>query len=352
MGESAYLKTTCLKCGGSVEFPEESENSTVPCPHCGKELFLYRGVRAIGTPPVQPEVQRPSAQSVQDSSIKYKTFAEVPWFRREPGPITLILMLLFSPVLLALCIVALTGDVYRNAHDKSGNLVVWGIANKIAAILLLLVQLGFAVGYYVVNRPSNHQTNEVQPAQAETAQPAQQPAPQTGAAQSQQQAQPAPEPVAISAQPEAVQLDWNKQENDAFKNGNIAFAAQRILANPFLRNQAIIQDPQMVAKTPFNYYGQVVKFTGTVGIVQDFPPGNDFSQMLGTQNASDIVMQSNDGTIIEMFCMKASGYIRKGNTVNLYGYPVGVTEVPNTMGGTFTHLIVVGNDYDDLGAPQ
>jgi predicted RNA-binding Zn-ribbon protein involved in translation (DUF1610 family) len=53
MGEAVYLKTSCLKCGGSVEFPEEAENSTVPCPHCGKDLFLYREVRAVGTPPMQ-----------------------------------------------------------------------------------------------------------------------------------------------------------------------------------------------------------------------------------------------------------------------------------------------------------
>jgi len=48
MGEAVYLKTTCLKCGGNVEFLEAQEGATVPCPHCGKDLFLYRGVRAVG----------------------------------------------------------------------------------------------------------------------------------------------------------------------------------------------------------------------------------------------------------------------------------------------------------------
>jgi DNA-directed RNA polymerase subunit RPC12/RpoP len=48
MGEAVYLKMTCLKCGGSVEFPEESEGANVLCPICGKDLFLYRGVRAVG----------------------------------------------------------------------------------------------------------------------------------------------------------------------------------------------------------------------------------------------------------------------------------------------------------------
>ena len=82
-----------------------------------------------------------------DTQIKYKSFAEVPWFRREPNGIRVLLLLVFSPALLALCIIALTGDVCRNAHDKNGNLVSWGIASKSAAILLLFAQLSLAAIY-------------------------------------------------------------------------------------------------------------------------------------------------------------------------------------------------------------
>ncbi len=159
-----------------------------------------------------------------------------------------------------------------------------------------------------------------------------------------------PEPASASAQPEAVQSDWNKQETDAMKNGNIPFGIRTILANPALRSKAKNQDPQMVAKTPWNYYGQVVKLTGQVAVVQDFPQGSDFGQMLGGHDASDIVIASQDGTIVELFCMKPSGKMRIGDRVNLYGYPTGVTEVPNRVGGNDVHLILVGNDYDDFGA--
>ncbi len=51
MGADVYLKTICRNCGGSVEFLEEQEGATVPCPHCGKNLLLYRAVRAAETPP-------------------------------------------------------------------------------------------------------------------------------------------------------------------------------------------------------------------------------------------------------------------------------------------------------------
>lgn len=159
-----------------------------------------------------------------------------------------------------------------------------------------------------------------------------------------------PEPATASAQSQAVQLDWNKQETDAMKNGNIPFGIRTILANPALRSKAKTQDPQMVAKTPWNYYGQVVKLSGQVGVVQDFPQGSDFGQMLGGHDGSDIVIASQDGTIVELFCMKPSGRMKVGDNVNLYGYPTGITEVPNRLGGNDVHLILIGNDYDDLGA--
>jgi len=155
-------------------------------------------------------------------------------------------------------------------------------------------------------------------------------------------------PLSTTEQPASAPAltDWNKQETDAAKNGNIPFAVQTVLANPALRSQARNQSPQTVAKTPWNYYGQVVKLSGQVGVVQDFPAGSDFGQLLGGRDGADIVVASQDGTIVEMFCMKPSGRIKVGDYVSLYGYPVGVTEVENRLGGKDTHLMLVGNDYD------
>jgi hypothetical protein len=73
--------------------------------------------------------------------MKYKTYEDVPWYRREPGTLVLLLALLgCSPIILALCVIALTGDVYKNSYDKDGNLQVWGSGNKVAAVFILLIQ--------------------------------------------------------------------------------------------------------------------------------------------------------------------------------------------------------------------
>jgi hypothetical protein len=100
-----------------------------------------------------------------DSQIKYKSFAEVPWFRREPNGIKVLLLLVFSPALLALCIIALTGEVYGNAYGKNGNLVSWGIASKSAAILLLFAQLSLAAIYCAADKSDGHQSGEIRSAQ-------------------------------------------------------------------------------------------------------------------------------------------------------------------------------------------
>jgi len=45
------------------------------------------------------------------------------------------------PVLLIPCIILVTGDVYYNRRDERGNLKKWSIANKVIAIVILVVNL-------------------------------------------------------------------------------------------------------------------------------------------------------------------------------------------------------------------
>jgi hypothetical protein len=81
-----------------------------------------------------------SGKAIRRGAIRYETYEEVPWYRREPGALVFLLVLLFTPITVALCIIALTGDVYRKAYDENGRLQVWGPGNKVAAVLILLLQ--------------------------------------------------------------------------------------------------------------------------------------------------------------------------------------------------------------------
>jgi hypothetical protein len=74
----------------------------------------------------------------------YERYEDVPYFRRS-GPVGTItfLGLFFGPAILVAGIIALTGDVYTNKKDQSGKLITWSFWNKIAAVIILIIQIVF-----------------------------------------------------------------------------------------------------------------------------------------------------------------------------------------------------------------
>ncbi len=66
-------------------------------------------------------------------------YDSLPWYRKSSIlSIFVLLGLCCGPSILFVCIVVLTGDVYYNKLDDSGNLKRWGVANKVAAVVLLV----------------------------------------------------------------------------------------------------------------------------------------------------------------------------------------------------------------------
>ena len=119
------------------------------CTHCGKEYpddvlncaLDGQPVTAVsmrGAPATSPPPSVPSAKS---ENGRYRRYEDVPWYRREPGALALVGVLFCSLVTIALCVICLSGDVYRNAYDKDGKLKVWWVGNKIAAMLILGLQI-------------------------------------------------------------------------------------------------------------------------------------------------------------------------------------------------------------------
>ncbi|NRF95731.1 hypothetical protein HQN89_33430 [Paenibacillus frigoriresistens] len=130
---------------------------------------------------------------------------------------------------------------------------------------------------------------------------------------------------------------WNVKDLHVDKNGNLALAVKMLKAIGDIPQgtEAAAGD---VLKTPWNYYGKPIKFTGTIGIVQDYPPGSDFAK---SGIISQIVFNDMDGTIIDLFSTVASGKLKVGNQFTVVAYPIGQVEVENKFGGKTTQLAVV-----------
>jgi hypothetical protein len=375
MAEPAYLKVSCGTCDGHIAYQAASAGQTVSCPHCSKDVFLpYQSVAPdILEPtvvnsdypqnfrrPAAPPTIRPSNQSLSISPQKNRSEGD-----SQTAAILVVLGLIcyafgavdfmgmffhyditgvsWSPI-----IAGIVGSIFfsvANTKRKSftAEKTNAGVVVGVVAALIGVVAVASIFYFASAARPTASPPPQSQTAQVEVPQPVRQPAP---VQQPETQPPEAPEPMEQPV-PTRLNYDWNTTEIDAIKNGNIGVAVNWLNRSPAIRSAAIAPQPQYIAKAPFNYFGKVVKVAGTVGVVQDFPAGSDSA--LDGQATSDIVIECEDGTIAESFCMKPSGNITTGCTVILYGYPVGVTEVPNRNGGNDTHLILVGNDYDNYG---
>lgn len=146
-----------------------------------------------------------------------------------------------------------------------------------------------------------------------------------------------------------TQSTWNTKELDALKNGNIPIAVNLLndASNADIKGKAENLDPATVFKTPWDHYGKILKFQGETSFVQDYPPDSDTSKALGGAG-SEIVFTTEDGTIVDFLKIGSTGSIKEGDTVVVYGYPVGRMEVPNRVGGTFTQLIIVGKVVEEV----
>lgn len=142
------------------------------------------------------------------------------------------------------------------------------------------------------------------------------------------------------ANEEARNPKWNVKEMDAQKNGNISLAVNLLNILGDVSAKGEVADSGDVLKTPWNYYGKAITFTGSVTIVQDYPPGSDFPKM-GVN--CQVVFIANNGTVLDLFSTVASGKLKVGDKLTVVAYPIGILEVPNKLGGNSTQLAIVTN---------
>lgn len=50
MSVAKFLKCSCSACGGHIEYPPEAIDTTISCPHCGRETVLSVDVPAFESP--------------------------------------------------------------------------------------------------------------------------------------------------------------------------------------------------------------------------------------------------------------------------------------------------------------
>jgi len=139
------------------------------------------------------------------------------------------------------------------------------------------------------------------------------------------------------------QSAWNTKDVNIESNGNISIAVRELKNSGDIKSRAENVPPATVMKSPWKYYGKIVKLTGEVGIAQDYPPGSDISKSFGGGEVGELVLVNEDSTFIDYINVGSTGDINVGDKAVVYGYPVGLVEVGNKLGGKTTQLVIVGN---------
>jgi hypothetical protein len=144
---SALPKPVLLKSAlqRPVEVPTPSTEVLKKAPDApapGKPAAVPKPANKPSEAPKKPaELPKKSA-----TTGRYLQYKDVPWYRREPGPLAMV-GVLCGLLSIPLCIICFTGDVYKKRFDRKGNLVVWGASNKFAAVVILVIQ-GFILWLY------------------------------------------------------------------------------------------------------------------------------------------------------------------------------------------------------------
>jgi hypothetical protein len=91
------------------------------------------------------------APAVRATDVDYTA---VPWYRKSSfvSPMTVV-GLFFGPAILVVCAIVLSGDVFYKTRDEAGRLQKWGEGNKIAAVVILAMQLWFTLYLFGYFRP-------------------------------------------------------------------------------------------------------------------------------------------------------------------------------------------------------
>jgi hypothetical protein len=137
---------------------------------------------------------------------------------------------------------------------------------------------------------------------------------------------------------------WNKSDINAKVNGNISKALDVVefITTDYSKQNYEVISAQDVMKTPWDYYGKIIKFSGKVGIIQSYPGDDEVTR-------TEVVFMTDDGTYIdylnantEFVTEDVVKHINKHDQVTVYGFPTGIIEGTNQMGGISRELALVG----------
>lgn len=144
-----------------------------------------------------------------------------------------------------------------------------------------------------------------------------------------------------SEQPIVSMKEWNQEETDADKNGNIKLAARLINADDNLSEKVLtITRLNEVMERPWEYYGKVIKVSGKVKLAKGQPLKSDTKELL--DGGTDEVVICAGQALIDVVFKGSARELENNSFITVYGYPVGLVGIENSSGNEVQQMVIVG----------
>lgn len=138
-----------------------------------------------------------------------------------------------------------------------------------------------------------------------------------------------------------ITINWNLQDLDVTKNGN-ALRALLFLEKTNKLPTSASPSPSAVLNKPSDFYGQYLRFSGTIMSARSSSPQNNLETII-IGNSTELILMANDGTtIIDCFLIGSNLTLTPGSTVTVYGYSPGL-RYQTTQGKVTAGLALIGH---------
>lgn len=116
-----------------------------------ERMVEWKPIGEIAELSVRPrQTESSQDQSKNRTPTEYYNYEEVPWSRRSGiNSLFVILGIFCMPLFLLFTVIMLiTGDIYYNKYSQNGTLKKWSVANKVIAVFILLLWVGFFLIFF------------------------------------------------------------------------------------------------------------------------------------------------------------------------------------------------------------
>lgn len=140
--------------------------------------------------------------------------------------------------------------------------------------------------------------------------------------------------------------NWNINDYDGYKNGNVHIAGEVLSNNSIDEFLALDQgyvNTSHVLEEVWKYYGNVISVSGNIINMRSYSPDSKFAKSINNGGSiAEVIITTDDNVNILAYIANDISSFENGSYLNIHGLPVGFADLTNEFGGLHRGVMMVG----------